>query len=48
MPNQLLNPDPGWLAIKRALDLVTVCNLESGAVKQRFSSNVETEDNVDS
>lgn len=44
MPSQLLNPDPGWQAIRRALD----CNLERRAVKQRSSSNVETEDNVDS
>lgn len=29
MPSQLLNPDPGWQGTREALDLVTVCNLES-------------------
>lgn len=29
MPNQLLNPDPGWQEPSEALDVATVCNLES-------------------
>lgn len=29
MPSQLLNPDPGWQEPSEALDIATVCYLES-------------------